>query len=405
MGEPALSGLKVLDLTWHIAGPYCTKLLADYGADVIKVERPGAGDPTRSKGPFPADLPHPEKSGLFLHLNTNKRSVTLDLKSGAGKRIFLDLVKRTHILVESFRPRVMPSLGFSFETLTTLNPRLVMTSVSSFGQDGPYREFKATETIIYGMGGAMYFTGLPEREPLKLGGTVVQYQVGNMAAVATVLALYAAEAQQTAQRVDISAFESQAATIDRRGTDLLAYQYCGLPDRRASAIRRTYPYGTYPCNDGYIELAGGGAVFFPRTARMLGMPELLEDPRFSDPVGLADVNNKEAFESEYFLPWLLQRNRREVWAAAQEANILSGPVFTVDEVLEDPHYRERGYWREIEHPVAGKLRYPGPPFRMGENPWRLARPAPLLGQHNAEVYGELGYDRQDLARLRALGTI
>ena len=405
MPEPALSDVKVLDLTWHIAGPYCTKLLADYGAEVIKVEQPGEGDPARCMGPFLGDDPHPEKSGLFLQLNTNKKGITLNLKSATGKKLFKELLREADILVESFRPRVMPSLGLSYEELEQINPKLVMTSISSFGQTGPYRDYEASDTIIYGMGGAMYFTGIPEREPVKLGGTIIQYQVGNLAAAATIMALYARDVLGRGQWVDLSAFESQAGSIDRRGSDLVAYQYCGDADMRATALRRTYPYGVYPCKDGYFDLAGGGIVMFHRTARMIGMPELTKDPRFSTPVGLADPHNKQDFDGEYFLPWLLQRTKREVWAAAQQCTILSGPIFTIDEVLADPHYKARGYWVEIEHPVAGKLRYPGQPFRMGENPWRLRRPAPLLGQHNEEVYAGLGYSKEDLVKLREMGVI
>ena len=176
--EQALSDIKVLDLTHHIAGPYCTKLLADYGADVLKVEKPGSGDPTRKMGPFLGDEPHPDKSSLFLHLNTSKRGITLDLKTQTGKKIFRQLVKDVDILVENFSPGVMPSLGLDYKELEKITPKLVMTSISNFGQTGPYRDFKASELIIYGMGGAMNETGMFDRYPLKKAGNVVQYQVG-----------------------------------------------------------------------------------------------------------------------------------------------------------------------------------------------------------------------------------
>ena len=208
MPEQALSDVKVLDLTWHIAGPYCTKLLADYGAEVIKVEKPEEGDPTRRMAPFFKDDPHPEKSGLFLHLNTNKKGITLDLKSATGKKIIKELVSKVDILVESFSPRVMPSLGLDYQTLEQINPKLVMVSISNFGQSGPYRDFKASEIVEYAMGGEMYSTGIADREPLKLGGNVTQYQAGTVAAVATVGALYAAEFQGTGQHVDVSIMET-----------------------------------------------------------------------------------------------------------------------------------------------------------------------------------------------------
>ncbi len=192
MTEQALSDIRILDLTRYISGPYCTKLFADFGADVVKIEKPGEGDPARRMGPFFQDDPDPEKSGLFLHLNTNKRSVTLNLKSQAGKRILKELAKDVDILVENFSPRVMPALGLDYETLESINPRLVMASISNFGQTGPYRDFKASELIIYGMGGAMCTTGLGDCEPVKKGLNVIQYQGGNMAAAATMTALFGA---------------------------------------------------------------------------------------------------------------------------------------------------------------------------------------------------------------------
>ena len=405
MTEQALSDVKVLDLTWHIAGPYCTKLLADYGADVIKVERPGEGDPARSMGPFFRDDPHPEKSGLFLHLNTNKRSITLNLKSETGKKIFRELARDVDILVESFRPHVMPRLGLSYEELEKINPKLVMTSISSFGQTGPYKEFKATDMVIYGMGGAMYWTGLPEREPVRLGGRVITYQAGEIAAVATMFAFYAAEKRGYGEHLDVSAYEAERGSIDRASTDLIAFQYCGDPDVRAAATARSYPNGVYPCKDGYFHLTGGGVVFFPRSARMMGMPEMAKDPRYCTPDAQIDVNRKEEFEAQYFYPWLEQRTMRECWAAAQTQHIPSAPLLTTKDLLEDPHHRLREFWREVEHPVAGRLTYAGAPYRSTEAPWVLRRPAPLLGQHNDEVYGSLGYTREDLSKLRERGVI
>jgi crotonobetainyl-CoA:carnitine CoA-transferase CaiB-like acyl-CoA transferase len=227
MLEQALSDVKVLDLTWHIAGPYCTKLLADFGADVIKIERPGEGDPARKMGPFPHGKAHPERCGLFLHLNTNKKGITLNLKSHKGRKIFKELVKFVDIVVESFSPRVMPSLGLSYENLKRVNPSLVMTSISNFGHNGPYRDFKASEIVEYAMGGEMYSTGIEGREPLKLGGNVVQYQAGTIAAVATMGALFAARYQGVGQHVDVSIMETQAGTVDRRLQHLLAYAYGG----------------------------------------------------------------------------------------------------------------------------------------------------------------------------------
>ncbi|RLC69697.1 MAG: hypothetical protein DRI26_08580 [Chloroflexi bacterium] len=234
MAQQVLSDVKVLDLTWYIAGPYCTKLLADYGADVIKVERPGEGDPARKMGPFFQDDPHPEKSGLFLHLNTNKKSITLNLKSDWGRRIIKELVKGVDILVESFRPGVMARLRLDYETLEKINPKLVMTSISNFGQTGPYRDFKASEIIIYGMGGAMNQTGLTEREPLKKGLNVIQYQGGTMAAIATMMALLLAD-EGIGQHVDVSSWGPNWAPLT-----------AGCLSSWPTSITRRQPLGPIP---------------------------------------------------------------------------------------------------------------------------------------------------------------
>ena len=402
MAEQALSGVRVLDLTWHIAGPYCTKLLADYGADVIKVERPGEGDPARKMGPFFKDEPHPEKSGLFLHLNTNKRGITLNLNSDWGKKVIKELVKDVDILVENFSPGVMARLGLEYEVLEKVNPRLVMTSISNFGQTGPYRDFKAADIVEYALGGPMYSTGIPEREPLKLANNVIQYQAGSCAAVATMVALYGSEVTGAGEHVDISIMETQAGGIDRTPTMRITYQYTGDVNVRLP-VGWAFASGVFPCKDGYVDVLGG-QIWFPKTAQMLGMPELMEHPRFPNLIEQARPEVAEEFLT-IFLPWLQERTKREVWEAAQAHQILSAPIYTTEELVADPHYNERGFFVEIDHPATGKVKCPGAPFKMLETPWQIRRPAPLLGQHNEEVYGKLGYASEELVKLRQQGVI
>ena len=403
--DQALSDVKVLDLTHHIAGPYCTKLLADYGADIIKVERPGEGDPARKMGPFFEDDPHPEKSGLFLHLNTSKRGITLNLKSETGKKIFRKLVNGVDILVENFSPRVMLSLGFEYEKLEALNPKLVMTSISNFGQTGPYRDFKASELILYGMGGAVNDTGVLDRYPLKKGGNVIQYQAGVISAVATMLAFLTSRAQGIGQHVDVSIFESQMGTIDRRMSQLLTYQYNGEITYRMDPEeeRPGFPVGVYPCADGFFHIAGG-FVFWPRVAQMIGRPDLVTDQGFSTPQGQRDPDNLERFLVIWY-PWIIEHTKKEIIEAGQAAGVLCGPINTTEDLVNDPHWEAREFWAEVDHPVTGKVTYPGAPFKMKETPWQVSRPAPLLGQHNEEVYGELGYSKEDLVRLKEGGII
>jgi crotonobetainyl-CoA:carnitine CoA-transferase CaiB-like acyl-CoA transferase len=402
--EQVLSGIRILDLTWYIAGPYCTKLLADYGADVIKVERPGDGDPARRLGPFLNDQPNPEKSGLFLHLNTNKKGITLDLKTNAGKKILKELVKNADILVESFSPRVMPSLGLHYEVLKEINPRLVMTSISNFGQTGPYRDFKGSELIFQGFGGYMYLIGTSDREPVKKAANVIQYQIGVIASVATMVAFYGAQVRGYGEHVDVDGVREELTSIDGKIYMMTAYQYTGHVHRRKeieSPLIRV-------CKDGYVFIVTAGpttgALFFPAIARMLkltpaeieewGRPEILDDP----------VKARE-FDQRFLEPWLLQRNMMEIVEEAQSAGVMSTPYNTPGTLLSDPHFKARSYWKEIDHPVAGRLTYPGAPFRMGEEGWQIRRPAPLLGQHNEEIYRELGYGKEDLIHLRQSGVI
>ena len=403
MPDGALSHIRVLDFTTQIAGPYCTKLLADYGAGVIKVERPGAGDAARGLGPFPGDIPHPEKSGLFLHLNTNKRSITLDLKSKAGQKIAKQLAAEVDLVVENFRPGAMDRLGLGLGALQESNPRLVMTSISNFGQTGPYRDFKSSDILVYSMGGEMHSTGLSDREPVKLGANVVLYQAGSVAAVGSAGALFLSQDDGPGQHVDVSIMETQTGSVDRRMSALVGYQYTGELSARIPFGAAGYPIGVYPCEDGYFEVTGG-LIYFPRVVRMLGDPPELLEPRWYTPESQTDPELKEEFEA-HFLSWTIQRSKAEAWRAAQESDVLSGPLNTMEDVANDQQFIGRGAFAQIDHPVAGSLKYPGRPFVMTESPWEIRRPAPLLGQHNGEILQELGYGPGDQVRLRAQGVI
>ena len=403
MSEQALSDIRVLDFTHHVAGPYCTKLLADFGADVIKVERPGSGDVSRRLGPFLGDVPHPEKSGLFLHLNTSKRSLTLNLKTDAARKVARALVADVDIVVESFRPGTMSRFGLGYDDLKAINSALVMTSVSNFGQTGPYRDYQGSEIIFYGMGGEMGSTGLEDREPVKLGGNVGLYQTGSMAAVATMGALFAARYQDIGQHVDVSIMESQLGTQDRRTSSLVGYQYTGENNPRVPLSTAGYPIGIYPCQDGYFDVLGG-LVYFSRVVRMLGEPEFLKDPKWYTPTAQTDPDLKEEFEP-YFLAWCMEHTKKEIWEMGQAASVLCGPVNTMEDVANDPVLAERGSFSQLRHPEAGEVKITGRPFIMTETPWQVRRPPPLLGEHNEEVLGGLGYSKADVVRLKSEGVI
>ena len=402
MSAQALSDLKVLDLTHYIAGPFCTKLLADFGADVIKVERPGSGDGARHAAPFLEDIPHPEKSGLFLYLNNNKRGITLNLKNRSGVRIFKELTSWADVMVENFRPSVMPRLGLSYETLEQINPRLVMTSISNFGQTGPYKEYKANEIIFNALSGLMHASGVPEREPIKMGGNVIQYNAGASAALHTLIALQGSENRGGGDHVDLSILDVFTGSIDRTGPMLLAYQYTGESTKRGYQRRS----GGAPrrCKDGYLNVFTE-LDFIPKALDMIGLPALSEDPRFATPEARARQENIDDF-LVLFDPWLLEHTVEESWAAAQKARILSGPVSTVEQLSSNLNFSARDFWCEVEREYIGNLTYPGRPFIMNDGPWSLRRAAPTLGQHNEEIYcGLLGYSKAEQAKLRETGVI
>ena len=391
-----LENVKVLDLTHYVAGPYCTKLLADYGADVIKVERPGIGDDARRIGPFLKDLPHPENSGLFLHLNGNKRGVTLNMKSTRGRRLLGALAQWADILVESFRPGVMARLGLSYEELGNINPALVMVSLSNFGQTGPYKNYALNEITGYGMGGMMHANGLPDREPLKLGGRVGLYQAGTVAAGATVTSLYGARAAGMGDHLDVSIFETQAGSIDRRANWVLAYQYTG---ENALRLGPNIYSGLRPAGDGYIDMWTVGKML-PRLAQALGPGP---DPALDDPAYLSDaVQDLEA----RILDWSLSHTKQELWFKAQEQRIPSGPLNYIDEVAADPQFRATGFWNKVELPHTGLVEQPGSPFAPYTAPRQLRLPAPTLGQHNQEVFcGLLGFSKPELSRMAQMGVV
>lgn len=405
MPEAALADITVLDLTHHVAGPYCTKLLATYGAKVIKIERPGTGDPARHAGPFPGDVPHPEKSGLFLHLNTNKQSVTVNLQHARGQELVRALVSQVDVVVENFAPRVLPGLGLGYAQLEPLNPRLIMTSISNFGQDGPYRDWRAQDMVLYAMGGAMNITGLPEREPLRLALNLMAYQGGNIAATATMTGVLGARWHGIGQHVDVSLFEVHTGSIDRRSTSLLGYQYTGDPGYREENVGiGVYPTGIYPCKDGYIH-----TLVFPhaweRLLAAMEMPELASDPRFAEPMERLQYERRPAFMA-LFEHWLQHNTRYEAMAKAQAQRVPFTAVNAPADVLHDPHFQARGYFVNVDHPVAGTLPYTGAPFRMHDAPAVPLRPAPLLGEHTDTVLRQrLGISAPELDDLRRHGII
>ena len=376
-----LEGLRVLDLTTDVAGPFATKMLADFGADVLKVEPP-EGDPSRFFGPFPGDEPHPERSGLFLHLNTNKRSITLDVISQQGAAQVRRLAAGVDVVIEDRPPGAAEQWGWGWSTLSAGRPELIMASITPFGQTGPYRDYRGSEITLQAIGGPLHQTGHIEREPLKLGGHVAHYHAGLAAALAILGALRRVEAGGVGDYIDVSVYECQSGFRDRRTIALTAAAYTGKPGRRGGAVLRVGA-GVRPCLDGYVNLQAGG-VRMPLLLKLIDREDLLGHPGLAHNAVAVPPDLAEEIEASY-LAYLLLREKRQIIAEAQALGILGGAILTIADLVNDSHYRDRGAWETIDHPETGPLEYPGRPFIMSASPRPTPRRAPLLGEHNREV--------------------
>jgi CoA:oxalate CoA-transferase len=389
-----LGDVCVLDLSEDVAGPFCTKLLAELGAEVIKVERPGTGDGSRRAGAFPGTMPDPEQSALFLYLNTGKKSITLDLSGQTGAAILRCLAQECAILVESYPPGYLEQLALGYEALEGLNSGLIYTSITPFGQSGPYRDYQGSELIAQALGGLMQTIGLPEREPLKIGGNVGLYTTGISAFSATMIALYARDVQGYGQHVDVSAMETMAVAQIHSS---IHHQFGRTPARRESPLVRA--------QDGWVSPGlerGVRQDTWARVCELIGRPELKDDPTFNTP----EARREHQQDLLAILStWTETRPKEEIYHLFQELRSVAGYVATVEDLFASRQLLARQFFQALDHPCAGKAIYPSAPFRLQGAPGRQVR-APLLGEHNQEIYcGRLGFSSADLARLRGLGTI
>ncbi|MGH2586339.1 MAG: CaiB/BaiF CoA transferase family protein [Dehalococcoidia bacterium] len=396
----ALEGITVLDLTSHIAGPYATKLLADLGARVIKVERPG-GDPARALGPFLHDQPGPERSATFQFLNTNKEAVVLDLKWAAARQVVYDLLPRVDLVVTGFPPAVAERLGMNPETLRA-RADVPVLAITNFGRSGPYRDYALSETALYAMGGEMFSHGLTEQEPLKLGGTAALLQCGAMAAIAALGAIHAWEAHRVGQVVDLALFDVQINSVDRRSSAILGFRWTGRVLQRPLGPGGGLVGGVYPVADGFVEVTATFGNYWQRFVEMVD-DDRLREAKWQNPAWLIDPAAKEEADGIVY-PWMLSRTRQQVWEAARRAKAMVAPLFTAQDLVNDPVLRERGLWTEIEHAVLGRVPMIGRPYVLEQTPWRIRTPAPLLGQHTEGVLRGLGYDDARIADVMGQGV-
>jgi crotonobetainyl-CoA:carnitine CoA-transferase CaiB-like acyl-CoA transferase len=396
----ALQGLVVTDISEGIAGSYCSKLLAALGAEVIKVERPGSGDPVRSMSPFVNDVPQVETSILHLHLSMAKKSVTLNIETPSGQAILRRLIARSQVLVESQGAAGLAAAGLSYEALEEERPDLIVTSVTHFGTEGPYADYKGNELVDYSVGGYSYLTGLPEREPLKAGGYQAQYQGGLHAAMATMAALLVQDAEGVGDHLDVSIAEAICFAHAAMGPFLnggVVFRRLGARLLSESPVA-LYPSTILPCRDGFVHVH-----WAPADPALLGV--FMETPRLSDPELWASPRGHADEMDELMTAWLVQHDKREAVSIAQEFRHPFTEVLDPSDLLKDEQFVERGFFVERDHPVVGSFPQIGAAFSMSDTPLKIER-APLLGEHNVEVFCDLlGYSQTDLALLREQGAL
>lgn len=403
MVQKALSGVKVLEFSELISGPYCSRLLADLGAEVIKIEKPGAGDEARKMEPFLNDVSHPERSGLFFYLNTNKQGITLDPHSPDGRRLFLDLAEQVDVLVEDNDPKKMKDMGLDYSNLEKRNPRLVVTSITPFGQSGPYSHYKAYGINSYGVGGLAKILSDTIGQvpmPLKAWGYLGEYDCGLSAAVATLGALYARLFTNRGQQVDISKQESLIALerveIGRRGN-------MSGPGKKSTTSITQMVGGLYSCKDGYIMIVIPMEHQWHALVALMGNPEWAQDDKYKDEFSRAQYH-KEI--NDRIRDWMKDYTKEEIYHRGQALSCPVGYVATVEDMLKSQQLQSRGFFQEVEHTEIGKVTIPTVPYHFSRTPRTLERPAPLLGEHNNAIYtGLLGLGKNDLDELKALSII
>ncbi len=397
----ALDDLRVIEFAEMVSGPMCGKMLADMGAEVIKVEPPG-GDAARRRPPFAGNMPHPEKSAFFLYLNTSKKSVTLDPAKPTGADIFRRLVADADLLIENQRPGFMDELGLGYESLRRINSRLIVVSISAFGQTGPYRDWKGAELIEWGMSLTGYNTPTlvddPEREnPLKAPGHAAEMMGAANAATAAMMAIFHREATGEGQWIDVPCWQ---ATVNTAKIEMAVWSYVGMPFSR---LRKNVSVGLepLPCRDGYVYVLWAADSHWKALKQILGNPEVLESEVFDT---LAGRHANDDVLRPMVKAELARHDMEYLVREGQKVGLTIGPVHTVAQAANHPHLLARNAFVEIDHPVAGRFKYPHHLVSMTETPPAPGR-APLLGEHNAEVFGRLGYSATDQQGLRAAEII
>ena len=396
LAADALEGIKVVDLSRFIAGPYCAMLLGDMGADVVKVEPPGRGENGRTFGPFV------EGESLYtMVFNRNKRSLTLDLRSDAGKEVLRRLVAKADVLVENFVPGTLEKMGFGWDALHALNPRLILTRISGFGQSGPLSRKPCFDVIAQTMSGLMEITGEPDGRPTMAGTYVVDYTTGLYGTIGTLGALQARNRTGKGQLIDVALLDSAMSMLM---TAIPEQMLLGRSmTRRGNRDRYGAPANTFPTADGaWVHLVTTGEPMFQALAGAMGQPQLARDPRFSD--NNARMENVEALE-EQITAWTRTLSAQELLDALHGIGVPSAKVASVADLVEHRHLAHGDRIIEMQHPRAGKVPMQGFAIGFGESPMQLRHPPPMLGQHTSAILDEwLGMTPDEINRLRAGGA-
>lgn len=374
-----LEGLKVVDLTTALNGPFCTMILADYGADVLKIEPP-SGEQCRSWGPLDEKS---GESGFYNYVNRNKKGATLNLKSEEGLQMFYDLVKDADILVENFRGGVTKKLKIDYETIRQINPKIIYASGSGFGQYGPITHRPCYDIVAQAMGGMVNLTGFKETDPVKVGPSVADHVAGIYLAVGTLLALHHRDVTGQGQQVDVSMFDTIFSLLENA---LVNYTVGGfIPERNGNVDPSISPFDIYKCKDGFVALGVGNDKLFNTFCHTIGHEELLADPRFK--TNEDRCNNYIPALQDLIRDWCKDYTKKEIEDIMDKAGIPCGPVLNVKEAIEHPHIQAREMMVHCEHPTAGDQYFQGCVIKLTETPGSVDFPSPLLGQHNAEIFG------------------
>ncbi|MCX5910866.1 MAG: CoA transferase [Deltaproteobacteria bacterium] len=399
-----LEGIRVIDLTRIYAGPYCSMLFADMGAEVIKVEPP-EGELIRDNPPMVKEGeggPHDRsRSGYFLALNRNKYGITLNLKHPKAVEIFQELIKIGDVVLENYAPGVMKRLGIDYPLLREINPRIIMCSISGFGQTGRYSERLAFDVISQAMSGLMSITGHPDNPPTRVGTSLGDVNAAVHAAFAIMTALYYREKTGIGQYIDVSMLETMVGILEGGivrwtiGKELLT--------PIGSMNPHEAPMAAFRCRDGYIIIATVGNEHWQRFCRAVHRPDWAEDPEYR--------TKRQRWEKKHLLQEEIEKitaqyTVKEVGEMMDQERVANSPIFNIKQVIEDPHLKDRGYFVDIDHPVIGKAKIPGIPFKMSETPGSVERPSPLVGEHNELILGKyLGMNREEIEKLKGEGAI